>query len=194
MASKKKTVKKSGKSIKKKQSFADIEKKLWLAADKLRVNMDAAEYKHVVLGLIFLKYVSDSFKEFRQQLENDLIDPDHENYYEGANKKEIEAELENRDYYTAHNIFWVPRQARWHKTNGRQGIQDRAKQSDIGKIIDNAMDAIEKDNPKLKGVLPKDFTTTSLQVTEELQEYLNESKKTVKNIKERLATIEFNSK
>ena len=155
MATRKKTTKK--KTAKKKQTLEDIEKKLWLAADKLRVNMDAAEYKHVVLGLIFLKYISDSFEEFRRQLRDQFSDPNHEYYCKGSSKKDIERELECRDYYTAKNIFWVPKAARWHKTNGDGGIQDRAKQSDIGKIIDDAMDAIEKDNPKLKGVLPKDF-------------------------------------
>lgn len=158
--------KKTGKEVstkntkaKKKQSLEDVEKTLWKAADKLRVNMDAAEYKHVVLGLIFLKYVSDSFDEFRKNLRKELTDPNHEHYYEGANDKDIEAELEDRDYYKSNNIFWVPQNSRWHGNNitGAQGIQDKAKQSDIGKTIDDAMESIEKDNSKLKNVLPKDF-------------------------------------
>ncbi len=121
--------------------------------------MDAAEYKHVVLGLIFLKYVSDSFDEFRENLKKELSDPKHDHYFDGASEEEIEAELEDRDYYKSNNIFWVPQIARWHgnTVTGYKGIQDKAKQSDIGKSIDDAMDAIEKDNPKLKGVLPKDF-------------------------------------
>jgi type I restriction enzyme M protein len=156
---KKKTTKKktSKKSAPKKQTLDDIEKKLWLAADKLRVNMDAAEYKHVVLGLIFIKYVSDSFEEFRERLRKELQDPKHDNYFEGASDEDIETELEDRDYYLSNNVFWVPKGARWHRTNGDKGIQDQAKQSDIGKVIDDAMESIEKDNPKLKGVLPKDF-------------------------------------
>lgn len=153
------TKKKSAPKVKKAQTLEDIEKKLWQAADKLRANMDAAEYKHVVLGLIFLKYVSDSFDEFRENLKKELTDPEHEHYYEGASEEDIEAELEDRDYYKSNNIFWVPQNARWHgnTVTGYKGIQDKAKQSDIGKTIDDAMDAIEKDNPKLKGVLPKDF-------------------------------------
>lgn len=155
----KKTAKKSAPKAKKPQTLEDIEKKLWQAADKLRANMDAAEYKHVVLGLIFLKYVSDSFDEFRENLKKELTDPTHDHYFEGASEEEIEAELEDRDYYKSNNIFWVPQIARWHgnTVTGYKGIQDKAKQSDIGKTIDDAMDAIEKDNPKLKGVLPKDF-------------------------------------
>lgn len=146
-------------ATKKKQTLEDIEKKLWQTADKLRANMDAAEYKHVVLGLIFLKYVSDSFDEFRVNLKKELTDPEHDHYYEGASEEDIEAELEDRDYYKSNNIFWVPQNARWHgnTVTGCKGIQDKAKQSDIGKTIDDAMDAIEKDNQKLKGVLPKDF-------------------------------------
>ncbi len=156
---KKKTSSKKKTAPKKKQTLKDIERTLWKAADKLRVNMDAAEYKHVVLGLIFLKYVSDSFGEFRENLKKELTDPKHEHYYEGASEEEIESELEDRDYYKSHNIFWVPQIARWHGNTitGYQGLQDMAKQSDIGKTIDDAMEAIEKDNSKLKNVLPKDF-------------------------------------
>lgn len=156
---KKNTSTKKAPAPKKKQTLEDIEKTLWKAADKLRVNMDAAEYKHVVLGLIFLKYVSDSFDEFRENLKKELTDPKHNHYYEGASEEDIEAELEDRDYYKSNNIFWVPQIARWHgnTVTGYQGIQDKAKQSDIGKTIDDAMEAIEKDNIKLKNVLPKDF-------------------------------------
>ena len=154
----KKTVNKKTK-LPKKQTLEDIEKTLWKAADKLRANMDAANYKHIVLGLIFLKYVSDSFDEFRKNLKKELTDPKHEHYYEGASEEDIEAELEDRDYYKSHNIFWVPQNARWHgnPVTNHQGIQDKAKQSDIGKTIDDAMEAIEKNNPKLKKILPKDF-------------------------------------
>lgn len=143
----------------KKQTLEDIEKKLWQAADKLRANMDAAEYKHVVLGLIFLKYVSDSFEDFREKLRKELTDPNHDHYYQGASSEDIEEELEDRDYYTSQNIFWVPAESRWHGNPAKniKGIQDKAKSATIGKDIDDAMEAIEKDNPKLKNVLPKDF-------------------------------------
>lgn len=148
------------KKIKEKaQSLSDIEKKLWLASDKLRNTMDAADYKHVVLGLTFLKYISDSFDECRNQLREELTDPKNEHYFEKATEKQIETKLECRDYYREKNIFWVPIKARWYgdMQTGKKGIQDTTKQSNIGKIIDDAMVAVEKDNPKLKGVLPKDF-------------------------------------
>jgi len=116
-----------------------FEQKLWASADKLRNNMDAAEYKHVVLGLIFLKYISDAFLEVHAGLEADEY-----------------ADPEDKDEYIALNVFWVPHEARWDY------LQDRAKQPDIGKLIDDAMDAIEKDNPNLKGVLPKDYAREAL--------------------------------
>lgn len=120
-----------------------FEAKLWLAADKLRNNMDAAEYKHVVLGLIFLKYISDAFEEMRQK----LIEGKGE--YKGANP-------EDPDEYRAENVFWVPPAARWSY------LQGSAKQPAIGKIVDDAMTAIERDNPRLKGVLPKDYARPAL--------------------------------
>jgi len=119
-----------------------FEAKLWQAADKLRGHMDAAEYKHVVLGLIFLKYISDAFQERYEAL-----------------KKEPHADPEDRDEYTAENIFWVPKAARWPH------LQANAKQSTIGKLIDEAMEAIEKANPNLKGVLPKDYNRPALDKT-----------------------------
>ena len=118
-----------------------FEAKLWLTADKLRNNMDAAEYKHVVLGLIFLKYISDAFEERHQKLLAEVG--------EGADP-------EHPDEYRADNIFWVPPEARW------QTLQDNAKQPTIGKLIDEAMVAIERDNPRLKGILPKDFGRPAL--------------------------------
>src|SRR5207248_8880749 len=120
-----------------------FEAKLWLAADKLRSNMDAAEYKHVVLGLIFLKYISDSFEEHHAK----LIASEGE--YAGANP-------EDPDEYRAENIFWVPPAARWTY------LQNSAKQATIGKIVDDAMVAIERDNPRLKGILPKDYARPAL--------------------------------
>ncbi len=118
-----------------------FEQKLWLAADKMRNNMDAAEYKHVVLGLIFLKYISDTFKEVYDELKNDpekLSDP------------------EDIDEYKSRNVFWVPPEARWDY------LQKNAKQPKIGNLIDDAMDAIERDNPTLKDVLPKNYARPAL--------------------------------
>ena len=120
-----------------------FEAKLWLAADKLRSNMDAAEYKHVVLGLIFLKYISDSFEEMRAKLAAGEGD------YTGANP-------EDTDEYRAENVFWVPTEARWAY------LQANARQPSIGKIVDDAMVAIERDNSRLKGVLPKDYARPGL--------------------------------
>ncbi len=120
-----------------------FEAKLWLAADKLRNNMDAAEYKHVVLGLIFLKYISDSFEEHRAKLTAG------QGYYAGANP-------EDPDEYRAENVFWVPADARWSH------LQAHAKQPTIGKTVDDAMVAIERDNSRLKGVLPKDYARPAL--------------------------------
>lgn len=120
-----------------------FEAKLWLAADKLRNNMDAAEYKHVVLGLIFLKYISDTFEEHRAKLLAGEGD------YAGAN-------AEDPDEYKAENVFWVPADARWSH------LQGSAKLPTIGKTVDDAMVAIERDNPRLKGVLPKDYARPGL--------------------------------
>ena len=118
-----------------------FEEKLWQMADKLRNNMDAAEYKHVVLGLIFLKYISDAFEEKHAAL---LAD------------RKSGADPEDPDEYRADNIFWVPKEARW------SFLQGKAKQPTIGKLIDDGMAAIERDNPTLKGVLPKDFSRPAL--------------------------------
>jgi len=116
-----------------------FEQKLWAAADKLRGHMDAAEYKHVVLGLIFLKYISDAFEERHAEL-----------------LREKHADPEDRDEYAGANVFWVPKKARWTH------LQANAKQAEIGKIIDEAMLAIEKENPQLKGVLSKDYARPAL--------------------------------
>jgi len=113
-----------------------FERELWQAADALRSNMDAAEYKHVVLGLIFLKYISDAFEEWHTRLDSDRA--------KGADP-------EDPDEYRAVNIFWVPKEARW------SNLKANAKQPTIGKTIDDAMLAIERDNPSLKGVLPKGY-------------------------------------
>src|SRR2546421_11124969 len=113
-----------------------FEADLWRAADALRSNMDAAEYKHVVLGLIFLKYISDAFEEQHTRLEAE---------------RHVGADPEDPDEYRAVNIFWVPLEARW------SNLRNRARDPMIGKIVDDAMLAIERDNLTLKGVLPKDY-------------------------------------
>jgi type I restriction enzyme M protein len=130
----------------KEQAEEALEKKLWKAADKLRKNMDAAEYKHVALGLIFLKYISDAFEELHQQLLKG------EGEYEGANP-------EDKNEYIAEKVFYVPPSSRW------SWIQGRASLPTIGKDIDDAMDAIEKDNPSLRGVLPKVYAQEKLDKT-----------------------------
>src|SRR3989338_5751452 len=115
-----------------------FEQKLWQAADKMRNNMDAAEYKHVCLGLIFLKYISDAYKEAREEIIKEDGDP------------------EDKDEYLAKNVFWVPPDARWDY------LQKNAKQPTVGGLIDDAMDSIERDNHTLKGVLPKNYNRTGL--------------------------------
>jgi len=125
------------------QSTANLgfEAKLWAAADALRNNMDAAEYKHVVLGLIFLKYISDAFEAKHAEL---------------SAQKSQGADPEDRDEYRADSIFWVPKEARWER------IKASAPQPTIGTIVDDAMAAIERDNPSLKNVLPKDYARPGL--------------------------------
>ena len=116
-----------------------LEKQLWKAADKLRKNIDAAEYKHIVLGLIFLKYISDSFEQHFNKLKDDQY-----------------SDPEDKDEYSAENVFFVPQDARWSY------LQANARQPEIGKMVDAAMDAIEKENAPLKGVLPKVFARDNL--------------------------------
>ncbi len=119
-----------------------FEEKLWATADKMRNNMDPAEYKHVILGLIFLKYISDSFEELYQKLKTDS-----------------ESDPEDKDEYLAENVFWVPQEARWNY------LQDNAKKPGIGTLVDGAMVAIEKENPTLRGVLPKIYARPDLDKT-----------------------------
>jgi type I restriction enzyme M protein len=116
-----------------------IENELWEAADKLRGHLDAAEYKSVVLGLIFLKYISDLFEQVRARVEKEGLD-----------------DPEDRDVYLAERTFWVPQEARW------KILQDNAKQVSIGNLIDKAMEAIERDNPTLKGMLPGNYGRATL--------------------------------
>jgi type I restriction enzyme M protein len=134
----------------------DIKKTLWATADKLRANMDAAEYKHLVLGLIFVKYISDTFAARRAELRPRLRDPNDEYFYGDAADEDIEAELEDRDYYREVNVFWVPEAARW------EALRAAAKQTDIGKRIDEALSLIELENPKLKNILDKRFARAQL--------------------------------
>jgi len=131
-----------------------FEETLWSMADQMRGHMDPAEYKHVVLGLIFLKYISDAFSEHRQRLQAWTADPEHE-YYVRDERVRYQV-WEDRDEYLAENVFWVPPEARW------QRLQDSAKQPNIGELIDQAMIAIEDNNPSLKGVLSKDYARPTL--------------------------------
>lgn len=117
-----------------------FEEKLWAAADKMRGSLNPSDYRNILLGLIFLKYISDTFEAQKQKII----------------ETEGEAEAEDKDYYVADNIFWVPKEARW------SGIKDNARDANIGKLIDNAMLAIEKNNPKLKGILPNEYGRSSL--------------------------------
>ena len=117
------------------------EAELWQMADALRGSMDAAEYKHVVLGIIFLKYISDAFEERHTLLESE---------------REQGADPEDPDEYRAENIFWVPPEASWTH------LKAQAKQPTIGQLVDDAMTGIERDNPALKDVLPKDYARAAL--------------------------------
>ena len=134
----------------------DIRKTLWATADKLRANMDAAEYKHLVLGLIFVKYISDTFSAKRAELTRRFADPADEFFLHESTPELLAGELEDRDYYRAASVFWVPEGARW------EALRAAAKQADIGKRIDDALSVIEVENPKLKGILDKRFARAQL--------------------------------
>ncbi len=160
------------------QFLNNLDKKLWTSADKLRSTLDASQYKHTVLGMIFLKYVSDSFDIRRKELTEHFKTPDHDYYLDPADfggedseeyQSEIKEELEQRDYYTEANVFWVPKVARWEFLQNQNKVvitgeievgESNAKKKirSVGQLIDNALDAIEVDNPKLKGVLNKRYT------------------------------------
>lgn len=139
---------------KKKTQSESLEATLWAAADKLRGKMDSAVYKHVVLGLIFLKYVSDTFMVRHDQLAK-LVDDESSDYFMPTPEAKASV-LEDRDEYTAEGVFWVPEGHRW------DDLRKAAKQADIGKRVNEAMDAIERENPTLKGVLPKNYTQAEL--------------------------------
>lgn len=163
----------------------ELDKKLWTAADKLRATLSAAEYKHAVLGLIFVKYVSDAFKKRRDELDENLRDKGHDYYLDPEDfdspeeyEEEIKAELEVRDYYTEKNVFWVPERSRWDNlennakipagedlpwlVKNNKGEEVPEKMKSVGILIDNALSAIEKDNPKLKGILNKTYARLNL--------------------------------
>ena len=152
------------------QFLQDLEKKLWTSANKLLPSLDAAVYKHVVLGMVFVKYVSDSFETRRQELLTSFKDPEND-YYLGDDIDDefLEEELETRDYYTEKNVFWVPAGARW------QYIQDNIRLSmgsplplggefkGAGKLLDDTMELIEKENPKLKRILNKNYAQLQIE-------------------------------
>ena len=133
----------------------DLKKKLWAAADKLRAQMDAAEYKHIVLGLIFLKYISDTFVS-QQNKVREMVSDRESDYFVSEDPAEYKVELEERDYYIQDNVFWVPQEARW------ESLRAKAKQPDIGSLVDKAMTAIENNNPTLRGKLDKRFGRAQL--------------------------------
>ncbi|MGM0608778.1 MAG: type I restriction-modification system subunit M [Candidatus Muiribacteriota bacterium] len=166
--------------------LSDLDKKLWNSADKLRSTLDAAQYKHAVLGLLFVKYVSDAFDIRREELKSQFKDKDHDYYlnpddYDSDEEynAEIETELEERDYYTEKNVFWVPPEARWQflQDNNKVAVGGaelivndgnggkKIKVSSVGNLIDTALDAIERDNPKLKGILNKSYSALQIDQT-----------------------------
>ncbi|MFA7201628.1 MAG: N-6 DNA methylase [Candidatus Paceibacterota bacterium] len=134
----------------------DFEKELWAAADKLRGNIDVSEYKNIVLGLLFLKYISDAFYKRREKLDELTHDPKNEEFYVADEKARAQI-LETKDFYKSAGVFYVPEKSRW------EYLQTKTMQSDIGQILDKAMDYIESDNlTELEGVLPKIYTRTTL--------------------------------
>ena len=134
----------------------DFEKELWAAADKLRGNIDVSEYKNIVLGLLFLKYISDAFYKRREELKGLTLDPKNEDFYVKNDKARAQI-LETKDFYKSAGVFYVPEKSRW------EYLQTKTMQSDIGQVLDKAMDLIEEDNrAELEGVLPKIYTRTTL--------------------------------
>ena len=133
----------------------DIKTTLWKSAEKLRAQMDAAEYKHIVLGLIFLKYISDKFGAQQEKIRH-MVSDSSSDYFISEDPENYQSELEERDYYIQDNVFWVPRDARWEK------LRAQAKQPAIGSIIDSAMTSIENENSSLRGKLDKRFGRAQL--------------------------------
>lgn len=134
-----------------------FEREIFQAADKLRKNVDAALYKHIVLGLVFLKYVGDRFEKRHTQIREETSNPVSKHYIEEERARY--GVMESRDEYTAEGVFWVPKEGRWHE------LVKNATDPQIGKRIDDAMHAIEKENPKLKGILPKDYARANVDAT-----------------------------
>ncbi|HHY0530789.1 TPA: type I restriction-modification system subunit M [Vibrio parahaemolyticus] len=176
----------------------ELESKLWTAADKLRASLDASQYKHAVLGLIFVKYVSDAFTLRQEELKQDFANPDHEYFLDSEGytaeelEQEIAIELEQRDYYKEKNVFWLPTESRWKflQDNGPMVIGGAdlvidgktKKITSVGHLIDNALEGIERDNQKLKGVLNKHYASLKIDQSK-LNELIN-----------LIATIPFNHK
>lgn len=151
------------------QYLNDLDRRLWSAADRLRGSVNPSDYMHVVLGLVFLKYVSDAFEERRAELARAFADPAHE-YFLGEDADDLATqELEARDYYTEKNVFWVPALARWGflranvkvpvgtRLTVRNGKTTEYEFRGVGRLLDDALDAVERENPKLKGVLDKSY-------------------------------------
>ncbi len=132
--------------------------KFWDMANQLRKNLDAAEYKHIVLGLVFLKHVSDSFETRRSELQKEFSDPTSDSFK--PNPQTLANALEARDYYTQKNVFWVPESSRW------QVIADNSKQSDLAVRIDNALYEIERENPKLEGIVERSYANAKLPIAD----------------------------
>jgi type I restriction enzyme M protein len=178
------------------KNIKDLEKKLWNAADKLRASLDASQYKHAVLGLIFVKSVSDAFTIRQEEIKNELANPDHDNYLDPADftqeelTEEIAIELEERDNYSEKNVFWLPTESRWQflQDNGPVFIGGAdlfidgktKKITSVGHLIDNALEGIERENKKLKGVLNKHYAQLRIDQSK-LNELIN-----------LIATIPFN--
>ena len=133
----------------------DFKQTLWKTADKLRAQMDPGEYKHVVLGLIFIKYISDTFVKQQDKVKSMVSEPSSD-YFISGDPAEYAEELEERDYYIQDNVFWVPQEARW------ETLRSKAKQPNIGSLVDDAMTAIENVNPSLRGKLDKRFGRSEL--------------------------------
>ncbi|MDP9500164.1 class I SAM-dependent DNA methyltransferase [Bisgaard Taxon 45] len=155
------------------QYLNELDAKLWKSADKLRSNMDAANYKHVILSLIFLKYVSDAFLARQQSIQQQLTDPDHlyyldPSFYESEDEYQqaLANELEQLDYYTEENVFWVPKEARWDTLKAKATTPvgavlwqnekgEDVKMRNVSWLVDLALETIEKSNPKLKNILSR---------------------------------------
>ena len=146
----------SGKSKNKAKAAAPLPftDQLWAAADKLRGQLEEGEYKHIVLGLIFLKYVSDAFNRRREAIAAEVADPNSEFYL--THEADRAEAVEDRLAYTSKAVAWIPEEARWEK------LKAQAKQADIGVKIDHAMELIERENPSLRGVLPKNFARAEI--------------------------------